>query len=487
MYSMKKFFALWFTLYLLVFQNAISYSVEALPPQAPSPPPETGSASVVLMDADTGITLYGKDPHERVYPASVTKVMTALLTLEQCENLTEPVSFSRFAVFSLPRNASHIAMDEGETLTVYDALCGLLLSSANEVANALAEHVAGSVDDFALLMNKRAQALGAVNTHFSNPTGLHDPEHYTTAHDMAIIMKEAVKHPVFNEIIAKRRHDIPPTERQTLHRELLNTHRSIHPGQHFNETAIGGKTGFTNEAQNTLITYAMHDGRSLIASVMNGQRPGTYDDTNALLAYGFLLPYEEQIIFDGNAYERVVPVYHEAEQIGEVTLTGADDLLYLLPQGFNRADIRYEVDWPRQLSPPILIGDTLGTVACFIQDKKVGEVALTAANPVFVPVPPTTDPDPMATMPVMATETTPLNLPRPEPEEAYRESEATTSRLFEPLWETDYLLTFAVPLALSAAALLVSVLLFIFKRKRRQAQILKFDRYVRYGNLYKLK
>ncbi len=203
-------------------------------------PPEIISGAATLMDADTGIVLFEQAKDEENYPASITKIMTALITLEQCEDLDERITFSRQAVFSLPRDASHIAMDEGETLTIRDALYGLLLASANEVANALAEHIAGSVEDFAELMNKRAATLGAINTHFKNPSGLFDAEHVTTAHDMALIMREAVRHDAFNEIIATRRYDIPPTERQPESRPLLNSNSLIQPGRFFNDDVVGG-------------------------------------------------------------------------------------------------------------------------------------------------------------------------------------------------------------------------------------------------------
>jgi D-alanyl-D-alanine carboxypeptidase len=478
---MKKLFTS--VLYLFIFQitTGLAFAeAEAVPL------PEPDAASAVLMDADTGIVLFSKGGHEQHYPASVTKVMTALLTLEHCRDLDERINFSRNAVFSLPRNASHIAMDEGETLSVYDALNGLLLSSANEVANALAEHIAGDTEAFADLMNKRAISLGAVNTHFENPTGLHGANHYTTAFDMALIMNAAVKHPVFNDIIAKRRHDIPPTEKQTQYRQLLNTNQAIHPGQFFNEQVTGGKTGFTDEAQHTLLTFAEYGGRSLIASVLGGGRPGTYADTQALLAYGFSLPYENQLVFEGGAYQRSVPVYHGAERIGEITLQGADNVMYLLPEGFGRADIRYEVDLPESVNAPVLLGDALGKVVCFIQDRPIGEVALTATQAMFAPLPyvfETAYGEEETVMALaMAVNEAPLDLYdgvpyAGEPEEGW---------VFD--WYWGYIRPFALPLVLTLIALLISLVLFATRRRKRQAQILRFDKYEKYtGNLYRFK
>ncbi|MDR3240479.1 MAG: D-alanyl-D-alanine carboxypeptidase, partial [Clostridiales bacterium] len=235
--------------------------------------PEVNAESAILMDADTGVILYEKNKTHKTFPASITKIMTALLTLESAGNsLSDRVAFSHDAVFSLPSGSSNIAMNEGDTLSVEESLYGLLLASANEVANALAEHIGGAQEDFAVLMNQKAQDLGAVNTHFVNPSGLHDDEHYTCAYDMALFLREALKDPEFNAIIAMKHYDLPPTEKQPLSRPLNNTNKLIQPGgAFFNENVIGGKTGFTDQAQHTLATYAEKDGVRLITVVLHNE------------------------------------------------------------------------------------------------------------------------------------------------------------------------------------------------------------------------
>ncbi len=272
------------------------------------------SESVLLYDVDNKIVIFEKNGYEEKYPASITKVMTALLTLEHADsNLQDTVYFSHDAVFSIPYNSSHIAMDEGETLTVENALYGLLLESANEVSNALAEYVSGSVESFGALMTSKAKELGANDTNFVNAHGLHDDNHYTTPYDMALIMSEAIKHEKFNEIGGTYSYNIPPTEKQPEERPLHNSNRMINSGsQYYNSDVIVGKTGFTNEAQHTLITYATRDDINLIAVVMYGNRYEPYVDTETLLEYGFS-SYEDIVIQNANDNYNTINLFAEKE------------------------------------------------------------------------------------------------------------------------------------------------------------------------------
>lgn len=268
--------------------------------------PTISATAAIVTDARTGLILYEKNIHQPRYPASIAKIMTALLALEQYgSRLYEPITFSHNAVYSIPRNSSHIAMNEGESLTMEDALYGLMLASANEVANAIAEHISGDIESFAELMTRRAAALGASNTTFRNPSGLHHPEQVTTAYDMARITREALRHPKFAEIISTLRRDIPPTERQPQIRELLNTNRMIRQGPHFHNNVIGGKPGFTTPAKHTLVTYAEKDGRSFIVVTLEGEGSRLYTDTAALLEYAFAIPYVETKVLYSNQYIQI--------------------------------------------------------------------------------------------------------------------------------------------------------------------------------------
>lgn len=251
----------------------------------PTAPDIVGEAAI-LIEADSGVVLYEKNSHASMYPASLTKLLTALLVLENCE-LDEMVYFSANAVFSLPSGSSHIAINPGEYLSVEHCLYGLLLASANEVANALAEHVGGSVSGFAEMMNARMKELGALGTNFLNPSGLHEDEHYTTCHDMALLCRTLLQDKTFLKIDGTPSYIIPPTNLQPLKRPLNTTHKLLRRGSTNYSGAFGGKTGHTDIAGNTLITFAERNGMTLICIVMKSDPNNIYSDTTSLLDYGF--------------------------------------------------------------------------------------------------------------------------------------------------------------------------------------------------------
>ncbi len=251
----------------------------------PTAPDIIGEAAL-LIEAESGVVLYEKNSRATMYPASITKLITALLVLENC-SLDEMVPFSQKAVFSLPAGASHIAINPGEELSVEHCLYGLLLASANEVANALAEYVGGSMDDFAVLMNNRMKELGATGTNFANPSGLHEAEHYTTCYDMALLCRELIQNKTFLKINGTTSYVIPPTNLQPLKRPINTTHKLLRKGSTNYSGAFGGKTGHTDIAGNTLITFAERNGMTLICVVMKSDANHIYSDTTSLLDYGF--------------------------------------------------------------------------------------------------------------------------------------------------------------------------------------------------------
>lgn len=248
--------------------------------------PDLAGESALLIEANSGVVLYEKNSKLSMYPASITKLLTALLVLENC-SLDEMVPFSNNAVFSLPSGASHIAINPGEELSVEHCLYGLLLASANEVANALAEYVGGSIDDFASMMNLRMKELGARGTNFVNPSGLHDDEHYTTCYDMALLCRELINNKAFLKINGTTSYIIPPTNLQPLKRPINTTHKLLKKGSSNYVGAFGGKTGYTDIAGNTLITFAERNGMTLISVIMKSDPNHIYSDTTSLLDYGF--------------------------------------------------------------------------------------------------------------------------------------------------------------------------------------------------------
>ncbi|MBR4878957.1 MAG: D-alanyl-D-alanine carboxypeptidase [Clostridia bacterium] len=244
------------------------------------------SETAVLINGDTGQILYDKNMHQQMFPASITKVMTGMLALENAKP-DEVMTMSHYAVFSIGRGTSHIALDENEEITVEQAMYALAIESANDAANGLAEHVSGSTDEFANLMNEKAKECGALNTHFVNPHGLHDEEHYTTAYDMARITMAAIKTEGFNTYFGSTRYQIPPTNKQEETRYLRSSNKLLQ-GSYDCEGIFMSKNGWTGEAKNTLITAAERNGVTLIAVVMkSGATDIKFEDTAKLLNWGF--------------------------------------------------------------------------------------------------------------------------------------------------------------------------------------------------------
>lgn len=242
----------------------------------------------IVMDADSGAILYGKNIHEAYYPASITKLLTALVVIENSPDLNEIVTFSKNAVYNVEEGSSNAGLSPGDQLSIRDCLYALLLKSANESANALAEHICGRIPHFVELMNAKAEQLGCTNSHFANPSGLNDPNHYTSAYDMALIAKAAFSNDTLTEIASTTYYDLPPLkqypEGQTVyigHKMLKKNFSSYYP------YAIAGKTGYTSLAGNTLVTYAKKDGMRLVAVVLKGENPYHYSDTKTLFEFGF--------------------------------------------------------------------------------------------------------------------------------------------------------------------------------------------------------
>ena len=228
--------------------------------------PAVGAAGAVVMDAESGAVLYGKNKDKQLFPASITKLMTALLAYENL-NPNDIVTFSENAVFGIESGSSNIGMDVGEAITVDEALYGLMVASANEVAIALGERVSGTEKDFVKLMNQRALELGCNNTHFVTPNGLHDSDHYSSAYDMALIGREIFKHPDLIEYMSQLNYHFEPSEKQPDDFWILNTNDFL-TGEITCDDVVGGKTGYTDQARETLVTFAERDGKKLICVIM---------------------------------------------------------------------------------------------------------------------------------------------------------------------------------------------------------------------------
>ena len=253
--------------------------------------PEIASEGAVLYNATSGKFLYEKNANHQYYPASITKFMTALLVLENASQ-DDTVVFSSAATENLESGAVNLEVAKGDRIKVRDCLYGLMLKSANEVANGLAEHVSGSVPSFAKKMNRRAQELGCTNTNFVNPSGLNNAKHLSTPHDMALIAKACFDRADFRAIDRTVSYHFPATQKRPNGTDIVMGHRMISSGNaDYYPGILGGKTGYTSAAGNTLVTCAERNGVRLIVVVMKSHKT-QYSDTRALLDYGFQLAEE---------------------------------------------------------------------------------------------------------------------------------------------------------------------------------------------------
>ena len=291
--------------------------------------PEIYSGSALVIDTVTGATLFSQNEDEVIYPASTTKLLTALLALEYC-SLDEIVTFSETAV-DLESGASSIDAVAGEEMTLEDALYGLLLPSGNDCANAIAEHVAGSIDAFVELMNEKAEELGCTNSHFVNPNGLHDSDHYTTASDMYLIAKEAFSNSTIKEIISCASYTIDATN-MSDERTFTNSNYLIQTdSSYYNSTVIGGKTGYTSSAGRALVILSQSDNMNIICLFFNcPYYNGVFSDANSLLDYVY---NNFSIVNISESEERFSSSFSDAKVVLDTTAS------ILIPSSVSLSDL----------------------------------------------------------------------------------------------------------------------------------------------------
>ena len=250
--------------------------------------PAIGAQAAILIDANTGSILYEKNIHEKLYPASITKLLTTYIAMEECK-LDEMVTFSENAVHSIKWwEDANMGVYPGSSLPMEDVLYGVLVGSANEAAYAVAEHISGNLENFSHLMNKTAKELGCLNSNFVSPNGIHDENHYTTAYDIALIAKAFFSNETLAKMSSTTRFDVPVTETQTREGIILTAKSLLHPGKTYAyDSLIGTKTGYTDYARQTLVSCAEKNGMKLICVILKEESPAQYTDTIELFDYGF--------------------------------------------------------------------------------------------------------------------------------------------------------------------------------------------------------
>lgn len=337
---------------------------------ANSEKPEIISQSAILMDNKTGKILYAKNEEEKMYPASTTKIVTAIVTLENC-NLDDVVTISYNTVMSIPEGYSSASLQIGEQLTVEQLLQLLLVHSANDAANALAEHVGGSIESFISMMNTKVHELGLSHTHFTNAFGMHDENHYTTAQDLAIIMKYCIKNENFRKLAGSASCAIPATNKYDI-RKYNSTNELIIPNnRNYYPYLTCGKTGYTSQAGDCLVSCSYKDNLELICVILGGKTiNGTstrFSETKTLYEYGYD-NYSIKTILNTNDIVTQIEIPNGTKETKNLDLLASDTISTLLENNLSKDKIPVKINVKENIKAPIEQGETLGNISYTIDD-----------------------------------------------------------------------------------------------------------------------
>ncbi len=316
-----------------------------LPQRAAAAGPDTTfSQAYIVMDAGTGQVLAEKNADQRAYPASITKVLTTALALESCAP-EETVTISEEAVFSIDRGSTHIALTPGEQVSVQQLAYAAMLASANDAANALAEHAGGSLEAFTERMNAKARALGAAGTHFTNASGLHDENHYTTARDFAKITRWALEVPGFREVFGADEYRMAPTNLQPESRYFGTYNCLTVESAYTYEGATGGKLGWTPEANHTLVAVAHRGEMELIIVLLNSKNK--WDKfKDAVMLYDYCFESFQRVQVPVSGIPETIPLMEGETPAGEVKLKLPAAFSVDLPAGSEASAIRLSPEVP---------------------------------------------------------------------------------------------------------------------------------------------
>lgn len=324
------------------------------------------SESAILIDSNTGRILYEKNSEEKKYPASTTKILTAILTLENC-NLEDTVTASYEAISQIKPGYSNASIQIGEELTVEQLLNVLLVHSANDAANVLAEFVGGSMSSFSSMMNTKANQIGCTNTHFINPSGIHDDNHYTTAHDLALITQYCMKNETFRSIVSKTVCKIPATNKHD-ERTYTNTNELIIDTKkkpfNYYEYAIGVKTGYTSQAKHCLISASVKDNLELICVILGADKESSglaprYEDSKNLYEFAYN-NYSLKNIASKNSIVTSTTISNGNKDTRNLDILLEDDVNVLIANSGNIENIAPEIILNDNLSAPITSGSVVG-------------------------------------------------------------------------------------------------------------------------------
>lgn len=330
------------------------------------PPPDVAATSYLLIDFDTQAVLVEEQAHQRVPPASLTKVMTTYIAAVELEagriGLDDQVPVS---VKAWRTGGSKMFIQEGTTVRLEDLLRGIIIQSGNDASVALAEHIAGSEGAFADMMNQQAQQLGMKNSHFMNATGLPDAEHYTTAWDLALLTRSMIdRFPEHYSMYSEPSFEYNGIKQANRNRLLLR-----------DRTVDGVKTGHTEAAGYCLVASALRDGMRLISVVMGtDSEEARMRETQKLLSYGFRY-FETQRVYEGGVPLKNADLWYGESD--EIALGTAEDVYVTIPRG-HYEDLKAELEIARVIEAPVSAGDELGEVRLMLEDQTVYRAPLVA-------------------------------------------------------------------------------------------------------------
>ncbi|QJW48471.1 D-alanyl-D-alanine carboxypeptidase [bacterium BFN5] len=330
-------------------------------------PIELTAKSAIVMDARTGKVLYARDAESKRYPASTTKMMTLIVALEH-GNLDEMVTTSQNASST---EGSSLWLSPGEQLKLMDMLYGIMLISGNDATVAVAEHISGSVEKFAKLMTEKAHAIGATNTNFTNSSGLPDPNHITTAHDLAKIAAYGYKNPMFSQIVSTQK-KIIPWPGKDHDRELYNENKMLW----LFDGGNGVKTGYTDAAGRCLVSAAKRNDIQLVAVVLDSDR--MWDDSIALLDYGFQQLQPMTLFNKGDILKTVKVTDGKSDAVKLIT----NDNMTVPISSDDKEQFRTIIEAPAKIEAPVVAGQKLGVARILYKDTEIGTVDLIATETV---------------------------------------------------------------------------------------------------------
>lgn len=337
--------------------------------------PAIASTAALLVETSTGKILYEKNAYEKMYPASTTKVMTAILVLENC-NLNEMATVSHNAIYSLPSGYVNANLQKGEEISVKDLMYALMVKSANDAAIVLAEHIGGSVEGFADRMNQKAVELGCKNTHFVNPNGIHNENHYSTAYDLYLMASYAMKNETFRRYVSTTSYTLPATNLYpSTDRICVTTNDMMRSkSKYYNENVIGIKTGYTTEAKNCLIAGAQQNNIELISVVLHSGTNAEglserYLDTNALFNYGFE-NFAFSDILKKNDMVQNIEIENGKKNTKNLDLIAKDTLSGYFDKNIDWDSLEPNIKLNENLMAPILSGSVLGSVSYTIDGEE---------------------------------------------------------------------------------------------------------------------